>query len=157
MTAPEETEPQRLARNLAELLQELRVAQNGVQVLFGFLLAIAFTDRYASAGQLLHVIHVVTTSLAASSAAFLIAPAAWHRILFRHGRREQIIRNASVSALIGLILLATAMTGTILMIGYVVFGGLLGALLASGFGLLFLGLWFVLPLWMRIAPPLGIR
>jgi len=150
--APEETEPERLARNLAELLQELRVAQNGVQVLFGFLLTLAFTDRYASAGQLVHVTHVVTTSLAAGSAAFLIAPAAWHRILFRHGHREQIIRTASVSALVGLILLAAAMTGTVLMIGHVVFGGLFGALLAAGFGLLFLMLWFILPLWMRIAP-----
>jgi hypothetical protein len=152
VTDAEETEPQRLARNLAELLQELRVAQNGVQVLFGFLLTLAFTDRYANAGQLLHVVHVVTTSLAAGSAAFLIAPAAWHRILFRHGHREQIIRTASVSALIGLVLLAAAMTGTVLMIGHVVFGGLVGALLASGFGLLFLVLWFILPLWMRIAP-----
>jgi hypothetical protein len=150
--APEETEPERLARNLAELLQELRVAQNGVQVLFGFLLTLAFTDRYASAGHLVHVTHVVTTSLAAGSAAFLIAPAAWHRILFRHGHREQIIRTASLSALVGLILLAAAMTGTVLMIGYVVFGALLGALLSAGFGLLFLMLWFILPLWMRIAP-----
>ncbi|QUQ67330.1 DUF6328 family protein [Kutzneria sp. CA-103260] len=150
--APEETEPERLARNLAELLQELRVAQNGVQVLFGFLLTLAFTDRYANAGHLVHVTHVVTTSLAAGSAAFLIAPAAWHRILFRHGHREQIIRTASVSALVGLILLAAAMTGTVLMIGYMVFGALLGALLSAGFGLLFLTLWFILPLWMRIAP-----
>jgi hypothetical protein len=149
---PDETEPQRLARNLAELLQELRVAQNGVQVLFGFLLTLAFTERYAAAGDLVHVVHLVTTSLAAASAAFLIAPAAWHRILFRHGHREQIIRWASVSALVGLILLAAAMTGTVLMIGYVVFGGLFGALLASGFGLLFLMLWFIMPLWMRISP-----
>ena len=152
MIDPDETEPQRLARNLAELLQELRVAQNGVQVLFGFLLTLAFTERYGSAGDLVHVVHVVTTSLAAASAAFLIAPAAWHRILFRHGHREQIIRWASVSALVGLILLAAAMTGTVLMIGYVVFGGLFGALLASGFGLLFLMLWFIMPLWMRISP-----
>ena len=152
MIDPDETEPQRLARNLAELLQELRVAQNGVQVLFGFLLTLAFTERYAAAGDFVHVVHVVTTSLAAASAAFLIAPAAWHRILFRHGHREQIIRWASVSALVGLILLAAAMTGTVLMIGYVVFGGLFGALLASGFGLLFLMLWFIMPLWMRISP-----
>ena len=149
---PEETEPERLARNLAELLQELRVAQNGVQVLFGFLLTLAFTDRYARADDFVHVVHVVTTSLAAAAAAFLIAPAAWHRILFRHGHREQIIRSASLSALVGLILLAAAMTGTVLLIGYVVFGGLFGAVLSAAFGLLFLGLWFILPLWMRIAP-----
>jgi hypothetical protein len=149
---PEETEPQRLSRNLAELLQELRVAQNGVQVLFGFLLTLAFTERYAAAGEFIHVVHVVTTSLAAAAAAFLIAPAAWHRILFRHGRREQIIRNASASALIGLVLLAAAMTGTLLLIGHLVFGGVVAAVLSTGFGLLFLVLWFVLPLWMRIVP-----
>jgi hypothetical protein len=149
---PEETEPQRLSRNLAELLQELRVAQNGIQVLFGFLLTLAFTERYAGADLFVHVVHVVTMATAAAAAAFLIAPAAWHRILFRHGHREQIIRNASVSALIGLILLAAAMTGTVLLVGYVVFGGVLGASLAATFGLLFLLLWFVLPLWMRIVP-----
>ena len=152
MIDPEETEPQRLSRNLAELLQELRVAQTGVQVLFGFLLTLAFTDRYAQAGLFVHVVHVVTTGLAATAAAFLIAPAAWHRMLFRHGHRDQIIRSASLAALIGLILLATAVTSTMLLVGYVAFGGLLAGVLSGAFGLVFLLLWFIFPLWMRIAP-----
>src|SRR5882724_8658138 len=91
MSDAEESEQQRLARNLGELLQELRVAQAGVQILFGFLLSIAFTDRYAHADGTVHVTHFVTVLFATAATAFLTAPAAWHRILFRHGRRERII------------------------------------------------------------------
>jgi hypothetical protein len=147
----EESDQQRLARNLGELLQELRVAQNGVQVLFGFLLTLAFTDRYAKADHFVHVVHISTVVAAAGAAGFLIAPAAWHRIMFRHGKRELIIRFASRFALTGLVLLATAMTGTVLMIGYVVFGGLVAGLLSAVLGLFFLLLWFVIPLWLRIS------
>jgi Family of unknown function (DUF6328) len=147
----EESEQQRLARNLSELLQELRVAQNGVQVLFGFLLTMAFTDRYAQADHFVHVVHVATVVAAAGAVGFLIAPAAWHRIMFRHGKRELIIRFASQFALTGLVLLAAAMTGTVLMIGHVVFGGMVAGLLSALVGLLFLLLWFIIPLWLRIS------
>ncbi|MBV9847931.1 MAG: hypothetical protein JOZ47_23110 [Kutzneria sp.] len=149
MSEPEASEQQRLARNLNELLQELRIAQTGVQVLFGFLLSVAFTDRYARADAFVHVVHVITVMFAAIAVCFLITPAAWHRILFRHGRRESIVTNASTFAVIGLASLAAATTGTVLLIGYVVFGKLTGVVLGIGMGALFGSLWFTIPMSLR--------
>jgi hypothetical protein len=145
MSAAEESDQRRLARNLAELLQELRVAQAGVQILFGFLLSIAFTDRYAKADTYIHITHFVTVLFATAATALLTAPAAWHRILFRQGRREQIITVASRLAVAGLACLAVAMTGTVLLISEAVFGGwaaiAVAVLVAIAFGVL----WFVMP------------
>jgi hypothetical protein len=145
MSGPEPDTQQRLARNVGELLQELRVAQNGVQVLFGFLLSVAFTDQYAKAGDFVHITHVIVVLLTAASAGFLIAPAAWHRVLFRRGEREAIVRHATTFVVIGLVLLAAAMTGTVLLIGYVVFGGVIGGVLGAVIGFLFALLWFAWP------------
>jgi hypothetical protein len=116
-----------------------------VQVLFGFLLSVVFTDSYRKAGDFVHVTHVVVVLLTAASAGFLIAPAAWHRVLFRRGAREAIVGHASRFVVIGLVLLAAAMAGTVLLIGYVVFGGIVGGLLGGVIGLLFALLWFAWP------------
>ncbi|WP_433274558.1 DUF6328 family protein [Actinosynnema sp. CS-041913] len=145
MSEAELSDQRRLARNLNELLQELRVAQAGVQILFGFLLSIAFTERYASADSYVRVTHMITVLFAAGSVSLLTAPAAWHRILFRRGRREDIIEVANRFAVVGMGCLALAMTGTILLLAEVVIGGwpaiVLGALAAVLFGTL----WFLLP------------
>ncbi|MEU4804749.1 DUF6328 family protein [Actinosynnema sp. NPDC023587] len=145
MSEPETSHERRLARNLSELLQELRVAQGGVQILFGFLLSIAFTERYASADAYIRVTHLVTVLFAAGAVALLTAPAAWHRILFRQGRREHVIEVANRFAVLGLVCLALAMTGTILLLAEVVVGGwpaiVLGVVAAVFFGIL----WFLLP------------
>jgi hypothetical protein len=146
----EESEQRQLARNLGELLQELRVAQAGVQILFGFLLSIAFTDRYAHAGGYVQTTHFITVLFATAATALLTAPAAWHRILFRQGRRERIINVANKMAISGLVCLAVAMTGTVLLISEVVLGGWLpivvATLIAAGFAVL----WIVLPLRERV-------
>ncbi|MFI9009308.1 DUF6328 family protein [Actinosynnema sp. NPDC053489] len=145
MSQAEESHQRRLARNLNELLQELRVAQAGVQILFGFLLSIAFTDRYASADRYIRVTHLITVLFAAGAVALLTAPAPWHRLLFRRGRREDIVEVANRFAIGGLACLAVAMTGTILLLAEVVVGGWLaiafGVLAAVVFG----GLWFAWP------------
>lgn len=150
MSEAEESEQRQLARNLGELLQELRVAQAGVQILFGFLLSIAFTDRYARAGAYIQTTHFITVLFATAATALLTAPAAWHRILFRQGRRERIIDAASKMAIAGLVCLAVAMTGTVLMISEVVLGGwlpiLVAILVAAGFTVL----WIVLPFRERV-------
>lgn len=142
------SEHERLTRNLNELLQELRVAQAGVQILFGFLLSIAFTERYAQAPNSVRIIHLVTVVCAGVAVALFTAPAAWHRVLFRQGRRAEIVRMADHFALSGLIALALAMTGTIALLALVVVGSTAAAVGAVvsiiGFGLL----WFVLP-WRR--------
>ncbi|MGW4110859.1 DUF6328 family protein [Actinosynnema sp. NPDC004786] len=145
MSRAEESHQRRLARNLNELLQELRVAQAGVQILFGFLLSITFTDRYASADAYIRATHLITILFAACAVALLTAPAAWHRLLFRRGRREDVIEVANRFAIAGLAFLALAMIGTVLMLGEVIIGGWV----AIGFGvfalLLFGTLWFALP------------
>ncbi|WP_051772157.1 DUF6328 family protein [Saccharothrix sp. NRRL B-16314] len=145
MSQAEESHQRRLARNLNELLQELRVAQAGVQILFGFLLSIAFTERYAGADAYVRVTHLITVLFAACAVALLTAPASWHRILFRRGKREDVIEVANRYAILGLACLAVAMTGTILVLGEVIVGGWAGIAL-GGFAALFFGtLWFVLP------------
>jgi hypothetical protein len=149
----ERSEQQQLARNLAELLQELRVAQAGVQILFGFLLSVAFTDRYARADGYVHVTHLVTVLLATAATALLTAPAAWHRVLFRRGRRERLIAMATKSALAGLVCLALAVSGTVLLITEVVIGGWSAIAIAAAAAVGFGALWFLWPVRERARGP----
>lgn len=145
MSDAEDSHNKRLARNLNELLQELRVAQAGVQILFGFLLSIVFTERYQTVDDYVRTTHFVTVIFATAAVALLTAPASWHRVLFRHGRRETIISVANKLAVSGLICLAAAVTGTVLLIGEMVLGGwgavVVGVLTAIGFSLL----WLLIP------------
>jgi len=144
-----ETEDQRLARNVNELLQELRVAQAGVQFLFGFLLAVTFTAQYERASGYQQVVHLVAVLFATVSVALLAAPAAWHRVLFRQGQRKRIVEVANELVVAGMVCLAIAMTATVLLLTDVVIGGwgavVIGVLTAVLFGTL----WFVMPAWIR--------
>jgi hypothetical protein len=147
----EEDGTQQLTRNLSELLQEIRVAQAGVQILFGFLLSVTFTDRYAKAGWTVWTTHLLTVLFAAAAVALLIAPAAWHRVLFRLGRREEIIAISNTFAVAGLVNLALAMVGTVLLVAELVLGVpaavVCGVVVGGGFAVL----WFVWP--ARRRPP----
>jgi hypothetical protein len=145
---PDTTEPEneRLARNLNELLQELRVAQAGVQFLFGFLLAVAFTEHYARASGFEQVVHLIAVTFATASVACLTAPAAWHRVLFRQGQRRQILRVANTLTVSGLACLAVAMTATVLLLFNVVVGTAVAAVFAVLTAVMFGTLWFVWPL-----------
>jgi hypothetical protein len=149
-----EDDQERLNRNVNELLQELRVAQAGVQILFGFLLAVVFTEVYARASGFQRGVHLVTMLFAAASVALFTTPVAWHRLLFRHGQRPVIIRVANRMSVAGLGCLAATMTGTVLLVTNVVLGGwpsvLITVLVAAAFGLV----WFLLPLRIRagVAP-----
>ncbi|MDQ3403281.1 MAG: DUF6328 family protein [Actinomycetota bacterium] len=144
-----ETEEDRLRRNLNELLQELRVAQAGVQILFGFLLAVTFTESYLRGTGFQQTVHLITVLFSVSAIALLTAPAAWHRMLFRHGQRQRILRISNTFALAGMACLAAAMTGTVLLLTDVIVGNwmasVFAALVALGFGVL----WFALPLRYR--------
>ncbi|MFD5828498.1 DUF6328 family protein [Lentzea sp. NPDC060358] len=145
MSEAEESHQRRLARNVNELLQELRVAQAGVQILFGFLLSIAFTEKYTSTSGYVRVTHLVTVLCAAIAVAFLTAPAAWHRVLFRQGRREDVVRFGNAFALAGLAFLALAMTGTVLMLAEVILGLWPSVVVGVVAFVVFAGLWFALP------------
>jgi O-antigen/teichoic acid export membrane protein len=144
-----ESHDERLARNVSELLQELRVAQAGVQFLFGFLLAVAFTERYARASGFEQVVHLVAVLFATASVALLTAPAAWHRLLFRRGQRPEILRVANWLTVAGLACLAVAMTATVLLLFTVVAGTVVATVVAVAVAVMFGALWFVLPLRAR--------
>jgi hypothetical protein len=142
----QETEAQRNDRNLMELLQELRVAGLGVQVLFGFLLSLPFTTRFdkLSSGQ--RQLYVTSLILAAVSTALLMAPVAYHRLVFRQQQKEHLVRAANVMAICGLVTVGLAISAAVLLVtGYVDRG--LPAILITVFTVcLFAGLWFALPL-----------
>jgi uncharacterized protein DUF6328 len=144
-THPDESQQERINRNFNELLQELRVAQAGVQILFAFLLTVAFTPVFEKSSGFVRGLHLVTVLFAAGSAAMLTAPAAWHRVLFRRGRRVEIVNAANNFALIGLGLLATAMVGTVFLVAEVIVGGWLAVVIAAGAAVAFGALWFVWP------------
>jgi hypothetical protein len=148
---PDESEPAKLARNMAELLQELRVAQTGVQILFAFLLSVVFTARFGSATAFQRAAVIVTILLTTGSTVLLMAPAAWHRLYFRQGRRVDILRWGNRVALAGLALLAAAMTGVVLLVSDVVLGRAVAIVLACCVAALFAALWFVLPVTRRRA------
>jgi hypothetical protein len=146
----DETEEQRLDRNLTELLNELRVALPGVQVLFAFLLGVPFTQRFAQLAPYQEDIYFGTLICAAAASAFLIAPSAQHRIEFRLQDKHHIVFLANRFAIIGLAFLALAMTGVVLLITDFIFGTVATAVATAMTGLLFLLLWYVMPLRRRL-------
>src|SRR5438477_10456816 len=91
----DESEAERLDRNLGERLQELRVAGLGVQVLFGFLLSIPFSNKFSRLDTAQRDLYVTTLVLAAVATALLLGPVAYHRILFRHGQKEWLVRASN--------------------------------------------------------------
>lgn len=143
--AEEESANERLTRNVNELLAELRVAQAGVQILFGFLLAVVFTNTFRDASGFEKCLHLVTVLLSATSTALLTSPAVWHRVLFREGKREEILRVGNRLVVAGLACLAAAVTLTVALITKVVFGWWAMGVVALALALLFGTLWFVLP------------
>lgn len=141
----EETPNQRLARNVSELLSELRVAQAGVQILFGFLLSVVFTAQFRQASGFEKGMHLLAVILAATSTALLTAPAAWHRMLFRGGRRLEIVEAGNRAVLAGLACLAAAVVDTVALIAKVVFGPIAMAVVGGLGAVVFVLLWFVVP------------
>jgi Family of unknown function (DUF6328) len=144
-----ETEEERLDRNLSELLQELRVAQTGVQVLFAFLLVLPFNVRFDRVTGYEKGVYFATLLLAAAATLFLIAPSAHHRILFRLQDKSHVVLIANGLALLGTACLALAMTGAILLITTFLFGAAPGAAVAAVTALAFGVIWYGMPLRRR--------
>jgi O-antigen/teichoic acid export membrane protein len=141
----DETEAQRIDRNVAELLQELRVAGLGVQVLFGFLLAMPFTNLFSSLDAEQRRLYVVVLLLAALSTALLTAPVAYHRIVFRRHKKHDLLRFANTVALAGLVTVALAICGAVLLVVSVVYDGLVAAIIAAAVAGVYFVLWYVIP------------
>jgi hypothetical protein len=150
---PDETEAERDDRNLIELLQELRVGGLGVQVLFGFLLALPFTSKFGALSHPQRGLYVVSLLLAATSTALLLAPVAYHRLVFRQHRKEQLVRDANVMAIIGLASVGLAISAAVLLVLSYVVKGLPAVIITAAVACLFAGLWFALPLARRARFP----
>jgi MFS family permease len=145
----EESEEERLDRNLSELLQELRVAQTGVQVLFAFLLVLPFSQRFAEVTGAERGIYFATLALTAAATLLLIATSAHHRILFRLQDKQHIVLIANYLALGGTACLALAMTGAMLLIGSFLFGTAAGIAIGLVTAVAYGAVWYVAPLQRR--------
>ena len=145
----DESEGDRLDRNLGELLQELRVAGLGVQVLFGFLLSLPFTTRFTQLSPGQRNLYLATIVLAAVATALLLGPVAYHRLVFRQGQKERLVRAANIMAIAGLATVGLAVSAAVLLVTDYVSSGLTAGLITAFVTCLFAGLWFVLPLARR--------
>ena len=145
----QESPAERDDRNLAELLQELRVAGLGVQVLFGFLLSLPFTTVFHQLSGGERDLYLGCLILAAVATALLLGPVAYHRLVFRQGEKENLVRAANIMAILGLITVGLAVSASVLLVtafvaGYGT-GSVIAVLVLAMFGLL----WFAYPLARR--------
>ena len=143
---PEESHEERINRELIELLNELRVALPGVQVLFAFLLAVPFTQRFRSVTDLQKNTFMVALLCTLAGSVFLIAPTAFHRIRFRDHDKEALLKISNLLAIAGLVFLAVAMTASVFVITDVLFKGAVTAIVTTVTAALFVLVWFALPL-----------
>jgi len=144
-----ESERERLNRNLNELLQELRIALPGVQVLFAFLLAVPFQPRFADTSPFQRSLYFATLLLTALSTALLISPTAFHRITFRLRQKPRLLALANRLTLAGLACLALAMAGAVTLITDYLYPTVTTVVVAAVSLVVFLVLWAVIPIHVR--------
>ncbi|GAA2445847.1 DUF6328 family protein [Streptomyces macrosporus] len=144
-----ETPLERDDRNFVELLQELRVIQTGVQILFAFLLTLAFTQRFDELDAVQRGTYVTTLLLAVVASVLFTAPAALHRALFRRGVKRLLVEVSSRLAAAGLVVLALALTGSVLLVVDVVLGRAVGIVVAACVLAFCAAVWALLPLGIR--------
>src|ERR1700749_3455151 len=142
----DETQAARDDRNLIELLQELRVLGLGVQVLFGFLLSLPFTSQFRQLDGADRNLYLACLILAAVATALLLGPVAYHRLVFRQGMKERLVRAANVMAILGLITVGLAVSASVLLVISFVAGYGTGAVIPGRTLLMFALLWFALAL-----------
>jgi hypothetical protein len=145
-TGRDESEQERTDRNLQEMLGELRVALPGVQVLFAFLLVVPFNQRFADITTFQQTTYFVTLLLATAASVCLIAPTAHHRIQFRADDKKRIVFGATRLAIVGLTLLAAAMTSAILLITDFVYSSRTAAITTAAVAVAFLIVWYAIPI-----------
>jgi uncharacterized membrane protein len=142
----EEDEEHRLDRELIELLNELRVALPGVQVLFAFLLILPFSKGFPEVTESERVVYFVALVCTTLSTALFIAPTTFHRIRFRDHDKEHLIKTANRLAIAGTVFLAAAMSCAVYVIGEYVFDVWVGVVATAFTAVVFAWFWYVLPL-----------
>jgi hypothetical protein len=144
-----ETPDERRNRELIELLNELRVALPGVQVLFAFLLTIPFANGFPKLSELDRDVYFVALVATMVSTALLITPTAYHRFLFRQHDKERLLETSNRLTIAGLGVLAVAMTCSLFVITDFLFGWAVTATVTALTGLVLALFWYALPLWRR--------
>ncbi|MCT4351907.1 DUF6328 family protein [Streptomyces sp. Je 1-79] len=144
-----ETSDERADRRWGELMQEIRVAQTGVQILFGFLLTVVFTPRFSDLSTTDTTIYIITVSLGAAATGALIGPVSFHRIVAGRRIKPQAVVWASRLTFLGLLLLLATLTSALLLVLRVATHDDYVPWLVSGLVLWYLLCWYVLPLWVR--------
>src|SRR5688500_14859555 len=145
-----ETRAERADRNMGELLQELRVALPGVQVLFAFLLTVPFAAGFSQLTAEQRDLYFGVLMATAVATAFLIAPSALHRVLFHQRDKEYLVKLSNRLTIVGLLVLAIAITAAVLLTADLLFNGAKVAIFTSVIGGLLLLLWVALPVYRRI-------
>jgi predicted neutral ceramidase superfamily lipid hydrolase len=148
-----ETRHERVDRELIELLNELRVALPGVQVLFAFLLTVPFTQRFGRTTEIERDIYFVTLILAALSSILLIAPSSQHRLLFRKRDKEALLLRSNGYAIAGLVCLGAALCAAVLFVALFLFSSIVGIITSSILGAVLIALWIALPVRRRKIEP----
>lgn len=146
---PDETEDERADRNFGEILQELRVGQTGVQILFGFLLTMPMQQRFSRFDDVQRYLLVVDVLVLAAASAFIIAPVAWHRVLFRQQMKDEIVQAANRLAQCGLLFLAAGVVCSIMLVVDLAISRGAAIFWAVTAGVFIAVLWAVLPMTRR--------
>ena len=146
---PGESPHERVDRELIELLNEMRVVLPGVQVLFAFLFAAPFATGWENVTDLQSRVYMGSIVCAALANAFLIAPTTYHRLTFRMGFKERLIRTGNVCLLAGTLMLAVSMTLALFVVTSVVVDDTWALIVAVATGGVLIGLWYAFPLSLR--------
>jgi amino acid transporter len=147
--AEEESKGERHDRELMELLQELRVVITGVQILLAFLLTAPFQQRFAELPGSLRNAFFAAIVCATLATAFLLAPTAQHRLRWRAGDKERLVRTGNQLAIAGSVFLSAAIVLAVYVVTNVLFTSDLALLTAGAFVVVFAGLWYILPMTWR--------
>jgi hypothetical protein len=141
-----ETPAERADRNFNDILQELRVTQTGVQVLFSLLLTVPFTARFEKVSDSQRDVYFVALLLAAATTILLVAPVSVHRLVFHTGEKPWVVKVSSRLAVAGLVLLCLTLTTVLLFVSDVLFDNTIAVVTATVFAAATITLWFVPPL-----------
>jgi hypothetical protein len=145
MADRDETPDERFDRNWNELLQELRVAQTGVQILFAFLLTIPFNAKFDQITDAQRATYIATLLLTTFASLCLIAPVSHHRILFRRGRKKELVAISSNLAAVGLLFLWLSIVGAVFLIFEVVVGTSWAVATGATLVAAFVAVWYLVP------------
>jgi hypothetical protein len=145
----DESEAERLDRNFNEQLQELRIAQAGVQILFAFLLTIPFQQRFTTLSEIQRTIYVTTLLAVAVSTLVFMTPVAMHRMLFREGLKDFVVRHTDTLIGTGLFFLVIGIVGGVVLVLDVLLSHTTAFWIGGAIAVLAVFLWVLLPVSQR--------